>query len=159
MDDSHLAPNRRNRVYDQLDFKKPRSSPKNLQVSKTPIPTFICPSDTHNGLLDQRGLTHKTINGAVDPGDNTRAVNNYKSCWGITWPLLFGRWHCGTSDADNRTMKGIMNGIWSFDRPIRMRDITDGLSHSIAVGEDIPAACFYTWWTCLMERLPRPARP
>lgn len=159
-------------LYNQLKFKLPRQDPDNLRVAQTVVPTFLCPSDLigHDGTMNPRANTSPTQPGGTD--NQPRAVNNYKSCWGRSWAQPFGQWQCGLDPSAEVTkqnvdvMKGIMNGIESAARPIRLRDVTDGTSNTFAVGEALPAGCDFTWWymfngtvatTCTPLNAPPPA--
>ena len=139
-------------LYSQLKFKVTRHDPQNFKVSQTVIPALLCPSDLvdHDGTMSPRANTSPTAHGGTD--NLPRAVNNYKACWGSSWAQAFGRWKCGfVVDAAQRQenvdrLKGIMNGIESAGRPMRLRDVTDGTSNTFAIGEAVPAACDFTWW-------------
>jgi len=134
-------------LYARIHFNLPLSDPDNTAVSRTVVPTYICPSDNvGNGLMQNR---------ANLPGNDWRAINCYKACAGSNWAwgdaichhtFPAGRWPNDGNGLDRG------NGIICRnvdDQPknfTRLGDITDGLSNTFAVGEAVPAWTTHTWW-------------
>jgi prepilin-type N-terminal cleavage/methylation domain-containing protein len=78
----------------------------NLQLLQTPVKVFICPADENTQLNDNRPFT---VNGQME----SLAKSNYPGNGGNAG---------GT-------------GLFSTDKAIAMKDITDGLSNTIGIGE------------------------
>jgi prepilin-type N-terminal cleavage/methylation domain-containing protein len=140
-----------------VKFEEPLSSPNNLKASQTVIPIYVCPSDTHNGLMGNR---------ANITDGQPRAVTNYKGVWGRSWTFPFGRWFCGTAPGEAEQMKGMFNGIDVRRYTVRMRDVIDGTTNTFAVGEAVPAySVVNTWYmfnhavgsTCMPLNAPPPS--
>ena len=140
-------------LYDSIRFGKPLADPANLSAARTPVPALHCPSDSHNGRMDRR---------ANVPGE--WAVTNYKACAGSNWawgpfsPVVTsaGR-NAGNANGLNHGTGILCRNSLNDSPPFitfgasplyttRFQDITDGTSHTIAVGESVPEWCRHTWW-------------
>jgi len=159
-------------LYDMLQPEYPlgqkttsTSSPSymNFQVAKTVVSAFLCPSDagSNNGLLGAR--SDGSGPQSYDPND-PKAVTNYKACSGSNFfsgtpwanTSSTGRWaksdncllNCngvicanthGTGPSDPSIVKTNMTGP---------DDIKDGMAHTFAMGEALPANSAWSWWYC-----------
>lgn len=118
----------------------------NKMVAMTAVPAFVCPSDTHDGLMDNQQLL---------PGEMV-GVTNYKACAGnnwegegpgtntfeFSWPS--GR-NAGSTDGLDHGNGFICRGL-TRPQPTRFRDIRDGTSNTFAIGEAVPEWCSYSAW-------------
>ena len=111
-------------------------------VADLSVAAFRCPADTHDGHMNLR---------ADVPDDWVLGVTNYKSVAGSNWEEgtfaridTSGRF-AGSADGLNQG-----NGLICSGRngPVttRMRDITDGTSNTLAVGETVAAWTKWAWW-------------
>lgn len=95
------------------------NNPVKLALLTTPLPAFICPSDAEAGVNRNRPFLAKSTgglcNGMVLPTTVELAKSNYPGCNG------------------NRDSDGIF--LSGGTRDIGIKDITDGTSNSIMVGE------------------------
>ena len=101
-----------------IDANHAYNSFENRAAGSVTIPTYLCPSTTT--ATDRRGPNSGDINGndAWDPGDD------------LAWIDFGGMFGVGDPALD------FMNGVMIYERPISTRDIVDGLSRTIIVGED-----------------------
>ncbi|MGL4461716.1 MAG: DUF1559 domain-containing protein [Planctomycetia bacterium] len=131
-------------VYDQINFEQP-VAPDNTTVGQIIVKAFICPSDTHNGRLPNRA-------NIANPGPGLEwAVNNYKAVAGSNWAwgsfvVSMPSSRCG----DDANGLDCGNGVLcrGGGRPLNTtpRDVKDGMSKTLIVGEAVPAWCSHTWW-------------
>ena len=104
-------------VWDATDPMSPYDSWRNHRPGGTQIPTLLCP--TSRGVRPANTTGDRNGNGNWDPGDDL-ALTDYGGMFGAGLPHKYE----------------FMNGILIYEEPIAARDITDGLSHTIIVGED-----------------------
>ncbi|MBN2293371.1 MAG: DUF1559 domain-containing protein [Pirellulales bacterium] len=159
-------------LYDMLQPEYPLgqkttspSSPSymNFQVARTVVSAFLCPSDaeSNNGLLGRRSDGSGPT--SYDP-DDPKAVTNYKACSGSNFfsgspwanTSASGRW--AKSDNCLLNCNGIIcantHGTPPSDPSIVSTnmtgpdDIKDGMAHTFAMGEALPANSAWSWWFC-----------
>jgi prepilin-type N-terminal cleavage/methylation domain-containing protein len=149
-------------LYDMIDFNYGvRNDPRNgttpdvsnEEVAWTPVETYICPSDTHDGRLAFDRANYSTnARGRA----NQWAVNNYKGCAGANW--AWGSYPVGgapfVATPYGSTNNGLDQGNGIFHRgnndPTprvhRMASVTDGTANTFMLGEAVPHWCTHTWW-------------
>jgi len=121
-------------LFDQLGVSGVRldalfaAAPANLTpLMQTPIPTFLCPSDVGadgNFLLPVGGAGRNPF-----PGDRQPAVSNYKGSAGVLAPQI----RIGQSGTDAISRDG--RGLFFGNSKVRLAEIIDGTSNTIALGE------------------------
>jgi prepilin-type N-terminal cleavage/methylation domain-containing protein/prepilin-type processing-associated H-X9-DG protein len=138
-------------LYDRINFSKPIWDPANVPGVQTIVPTFICPSDNTGSPLLGGRLQTGQVNpdksmglwypGSMGPTrDGTSAGN---SCVYCPQPPPC---YCCADTADYGQGWAGPPGVGVFDRgqhPVRFLDITDGLSHTLMIGETIPSQCTF----------------
>lgn len=121
----------------------------NTVVAMTVVPAFLCPSDPSSSTGKLTGRSNLT-------GD-AFGVNNYKAVAGNNWAwssangnFIYthptGR-NSGSNnglDAGNGWMCRNNRGTGPFIT--KMRDITDGTSNTLFVGEALPGRCSHSTW-------------
>ena len=150
-------------LYRQFNFKLPLYNAYYQQIIRTPVPTYICPSDpaSTNPVFTARGdpgspnpdtsagLWYPTCIGPTQPDqctfcpNPTAAANNY-CCQGCNFGT-YG-WPCGTNDGNTVGMFG------RYFKGIRFSQVTDGLSNTIMAGETLPS--HYMWNGIYMPNFP-----
>ncbi len=137
-------------LYDTINFNSDLADAGNNAASQSVITTYLCPSDplNQNGRLTGR---------ANAPSSTTPyGVNNYKAVGGSNWNAgdhlavicVSCRRNPNTSD-----FFGASNGLigrrtgYTVNTPSSsMKDVTDGTSNTLAIGEALPGASNHTWW-------------
>jgi prepilin-type N-terminal cleavage/methylation domain-containing protein/prepilin-type processing-associated H-X9-DG protein len=121
-------------LFKSLDFTVPSTDPKNQRAINHEIPVFICPStsNTHSVVPEIESFEGPTITG-------TAARSDYEVIGGVQvapYPqadyfdirfVRFGAW------GERRNVPGTVKAITY--RKAHFADITDGLSHTLLVGE------------------------
>ena len=106
-------------VYQRFDFDYSFRSLENQSAASTPLSAFLCPSANQ---ADRSGPTSGDVNGngSFNPGDNL-AWTDYGGLFGVSHntPRILPQ----------------HEGMLIYDRIVRMRDVTDGLSNTLIVGE------------------------
>jgi prepilin-type processing-associated H-X9-DG protein len=107
-------------LYEQMDLSIPFNSVANHAAQKYLVPTYLCPSTSR--LMDGR-VGHTT-------GDrNGNGIENPGDYWACTdYGGMFGHMIPGETNTNN--------GVMIYQVGIPMKEITDGLSHTIIVTED-----------------------
>jgi prepilin-type N-terminal cleavage/methylation domain-containing protein/prepilin-type processing-associated H-X9-DG protein len=115
-------------LYKSINFNLPVSSPSNTTARRTPVKTFLCPSDTIFRVVNVT-----TCGSPPQPGNTPQpltdgAMSSYVGC-------------LGGADASNPDPNfgcyeyQPFNGVFHRNSRIRVTDITDGTSSTIGVGE------------------------
>jgi prepilin-type N-terminal cleavage/methylation domain-containing protein len=108
-------------IYSGIDFNEFQGARNDVVRRQTPLPLIRCPSD-----------------GTSQPGDSTDAPTNYVACYGSS-----SSESCtppGIGDCEPRQLGRVFSvsgadGIFYNDSKVRYRQITDGLSKTLAVSE------------------------
>lgn len=101
-------------MYEQYDFNKAHTDPVNQRVVSQQVPAFLCPSAVIRRAVPIIGCD-----------TNDRAPGTYAGCSGSG-----DNW--GTRTTGNPNNGVIVN---RDSGPVRLRDITDGTSNTLMVGE------------------------
>lgn len=116
------------RLYNEVDFED--QQPRLAKVTQTPLPVFRCPSDTTEVLNPLRGKF---------------GTSNYSANFGIAAPPrwldadLSSHWP-GQAPTPQKT-----DGICWWNSNCKLRDIIDGSSNTILVGERSVASSAGIW--------------
>ena len=153
-----------------LGFQSNVNSPpgSNLAVACVKIPTFRCPSDTHDGTMRGRSNQHR--------GDIDWGVNNYKGNAGSNWAWPTNGSGYGTADPGNqcdtngnkatnqvipcwaiqtpwgRHWNGLERGNgpfyrgWGWPTKTKFSSMKDGTANTFLIGEAVPRWCTHTYW-------------
>jgi prepilin-type N-terminal cleavage/methylation domain-containing protein len=100
-------------LYRRINLTAPVEDPSHLGVRTTVLKTFVCPSDTNTGVFTVTDDANRPLADA--------ATNSYGACHG-TGPDI-------EQELDD------FNGMFSRNSRIRVTDVTDGTSNTIAIGE------------------------
>ncbi len=116
-------------VTNQIDWRIPIEDSIHDAIRVTVIPSFICPSDPFGNVFeigeDHGGHTHITTafsNESVDEGDKLFSISK------SNYIAMFG-----TFELEDAPYAG--DGMYFGNSKIKFRDVTDGLSNTIMVGE------------------------
>jgi prepilin-type N-terminal cleavage/methylation domain-containing protein len=104
-------------LFDQFDFDLPVFDSANLVPRETPIPTFLCPSDTYSDR------SYVMRDDTVTPNERYAAAS-YAANWGPSTPSV---------NLDDTPLESV--GVFYRNSRTRFRDILDGLSNTLALGE------------------------
>ncbi len=139
-------------LYRLIEFEQPYGHPNNLIAANKSVAAFHCPSDAHEGILDNLVLCS--------------GVTNYKAVTGANWPgTSSGQFRYRLSDAGfggrNATSfngldyptgwcgrGGSGPGVVPPGRPVTtaVHQVRDGTSHTLAIGESLAQWCAWSTW-------------
>jgi type II secretory pathway pseudopilin PulG len=100
-------------VYNRLDFTKALTSPSLYGTTDQPLATYTCPADRETGPYKVMSMLQEWV--------TTASTNSYVACYGAEGLL--------TAQPD----KG--NGVFFRNSAVRLTDVTDGSSQTLAIGE------------------------
>jgi prepilin-type N-terminal cleavage/methylation domain-containing protein/prepilin-type processing-associated H-X9-DG protein len=100
-------------LHRQIDFKLPVDHAANQAARTTVLPLFVCPADQATGVF--------TVYNAKNVALTQAATNSYAASFGVG------------VDIDDELDEG--NGLFFRNSKIRLLDIKDGTSNTIAIGE------------------------
>lgn len=106
-------------VADRYRFDEAYNAAANREAAGTVLAVFLCPS-TATTERDGPTTGDRNGNGHWDPGDDL-AYTDYGGLYGVSF--------------DTPSILPEHEGVMLYDRVIRMRDVTDGLSNTAAIGE------------------------
>ena len=98
-------------VHSKIDFNLPIDHAFNLEIIKTPIPTFLCPSEPASEVVDLGTHNH---------GGFLVGRSNYSGVFGST-------------EVEDGPAEG--NGAFFANSRLRLTEFQDGLSNTMLVGE------------------------
>ena len=146
-------------IFNMLDFSRgvtndPRStvnpplSPSNQWAATQRIPGFKCPSDTSPDVLNARSDTSGIANQIAFALTSYKGVCGANWQWGVTQstaaPWTTTRFGVSSNGLDRGN--GIFFRGWDFPYKTNMRDVTDGTSNTLMVGEAIGNYSQWNWW-------------
>jgi prepilin-type N-terminal cleavage/methylation domain-containing protein/prepilin-type processing-associated H-X9-DG protein len=114
-------------------------------ATRTNIPTFFCPSDQARDTSPNPNTANNWITSAPVALTNYKGVSGSNFCWG-NWPNTGAN---GSCDCFYQNGKGKGDGLFyrtDIIYSVKLSDITDGLSNTFMIGEDIPLLnCWCAW--------------
>jgi len=115
-------------IYHRLSFSEPCWSPVQADAVRARIPTFLCPSaSASDGSFDVRNASGMVL--------ATFARSTYVANAGQEEP-----WGYAIEESDL-----LADGPMFRNSRIRVRDVTDGLSNTVFLGEHVPVLSDKTW--------------
>ncbi len=119
-----------NTIYQQIDIRRPIADPLHVTVRKMTVPSFICPSDPFPSIFEiGEGSGHG--HGHPNPGDPPESVDEGHKLFEIGKSNYVGMF--GTFELEDAPFNG--DGVFFGNSRTRFRDIRDGLSNTLMVGE------------------------
>jgi len=137
-----------------LGYQNSAAGIDNLSALKTPVATFICPSDTQRGYIGNQLLDSSN--------SKLYATTNYKACAGSNWVVSYVNgtagpavtWPRGRNPAspdgvdhgNGVICRGAGTAAGGAPTVTANQDITDGASKTFLVGEAVPEWCGWSLW-------------
>ncbi|QDT99555.1 DUF1559 domain-containing protein [Gimesia aquarii] len=123
-------------IYNAFDFDRASWQGNNFQHLQKPYPAFLCPSDPlANEIRDEEFFAAPTW--VVAQTDYAAVIGDYVNSTGVGATPAYGNVGC------LQPVRGMI-GRWAWSA--RIRDVTDGLSNTFAIGECIGAMCITQNW-------------
>lgn len=114
---------------DQFDLKLPAWHPNNAAASKQVIGTYLCPS-----------VSTQTVTYEVRDHDGNRLAELARSTY-VANAGQIAVWE----EPEHENLSKIANGPLFRDSRLKIKDITDGTSHTVFMGEQTPSHSDSTW--------------
>jgi hypothetical protein len=121
-------------LHEEIDFRLPVEHAQNAISRLRELPVLTCPSDTETGVF--------TVLDELNAPLGQAATNSYAACFAsyasyrLSSSAIGGK--KGTSSVPLyliNTDPDHGNGLFQRNSHVQYRDVTDGLSHTIAIGE------------------------
>jgi prepilin-type N-terminal cleavage/methylation domain-containing protein len=109
----------RSDVASQIHYDLPVESPTNADARQIVLKIYTCPDDTHTGVFTVLTLEHLALGDA--------ATNSYAACFSALLPPIVN--------------PDVGNGLFYRNSAVKLAQIHDGTSHTLAFGE---RACMFT---------------
>ena len=116
----------------------------NIPVTEVLIPLLSCPSDPNGGAMAPQGVSF-----------GTKAHYDHRNARRISYCFNGGAYlergpNSGTGPGSFKAMASATDrGVFGIDGAANMRDLTDGSSNTLAIGETMQLKChpnFGPWW-------------
>src|SRR5262249_34885868 len=115
-------------LYRSIRLDLPITDPANAAARRTPVPTFLCPSDAGSGPIN---LT--TCGNPPDPARTPSFMTDAALC---SYVCCLGGGNAANPDPDYGCYEyQPFNGVFHRNSRVRIADITDGTSTTIGIGE------------------------
>ena len=123
-------------LHDRINFNLPIAAAENAEVRRTSVGLFLCPSDTSGRLIQ-----------VTTCGSPPMATNSPTMLTDAAVCSYVGSLGGGNSVDPNYGAyeRQPFNGVFHRNSRIRSSDITDGLSHTIGIGERMSRIAESTW--------------
>lgn len=117
-------------IYQQIDWRLPIADPLHAQVRRYSMPSFHCPSDPDDNIFEI-AEDHGHSHGHPSPGGVPVSVDSGDKLFPIAKSNYVGMF--GTFELEDAPLHG--DGIFFGNSRTKFRDIRDGLSNTLMVGE------------------------
>lgn len=117
-------------LYDSFDFKRPINdveNSRNYVAHGMSIPSLLCPSDSYNRVYYQGGVPHRGNWARGNYAGNAGGAYLLKGCKTTE--------QCASSAESEGWKSNKRRGVMGPNVSVRLRQITDGTSKTILVGE------------------------
>lgn len=144
-------------LYNELIIEQALWAPPNLSSIRSKLPVFLCPSvsGSHESftVTDDAGVTLLPAGSPVELGrSHYVASHGQEECWGdrsgvALNAVVFTNIQTGgtTTVSVNGDTNRVSDGPFCRNSAVRFRDVTDGLSNTIFIGEHSSKLSEKTW--------------